>query len=80
MKINKFDSNEEWMLARRGRITGSRLKDIHVKRGTNEKIGYYQIIAERIAQEAGDENPMERGHRLEEEAIEAFYQCFNSFF
>lgn len=72
MKVNKFDNKEEWLLARRGKITGSRLKDLVVKRGTGEKIGYYELIAERLATSPEDENPMDRGTRLEEEAIEKF--------
>lgn len=72
MKVNKFETQEEWLEGRRGKITGSRLKDIVVKRGTGEKIGYYELIAERIAVQSDGENPMDRGHRLEEEAIEVF--------
>lgn len=72
MKTKIFETKEEWFEARRGKITGSRLKDIVVKRGTEEKQAFYEIIAERIAEEADDENPMERGTRLEEEAIALF--------
>jgi len=72
MRVRQFETKEEWIDARRGKITGSRLKDIFVKRGTGEKIGYYELIAERIAEKADDENPMERGTRLEEEAIQKF--------
>lgn len=70
MLIKKFDSNEEWMLARRTKITGSRLGDLVVLRGNNKKIGYYELIAERLAIAPDGENVMERGHRLEETAIE----------
>jgi hypothetical protein len=74
MKITKFETHEEWMAGRIGKITGSRLKDLIVKRGTGDKkkIGFYELIAERIGLPADGENPMERGHRLEEEAIERF--------
>lgn len=72
MKIISFENQEEWLAYRTGRVTGSRLKDLIVKRGTNEKIGFYQIIAEKIAVAPDDENPMDRGHRLEEEALELF--------
>ena len=72
MKTTKFDSNEQWMAARLGKITGSRLKDIVVKRGTGKKIGYYELIAERLGVPADDEKPMDRGHRLENEAMERF--------
>ncbi len=72
MKIQNFQSRDEWLLARRGKITGSRVKDLIVKRGTGKKKGYYELIAERISTEPTGENPMERGNRLESEAIERF--------
>jgi len=72
MKVKQFITKEEWLEARKGKITGSRLKDIVVRRGTGEKKGYYELIAERIAQPADDEDVMERGHRLEVEAINLF--------
>lgn len=72
MHIQTFETQEEWLAARIGKITGSRLKDIVVKRGTGKKIGFYELIAERIGLPGDDENPMDRGHRLEEEAIDRF--------
>lgn len=72
MKTLKFDSREDWLDARRGKITGSRLKDIVVKRGTGMKIGFYELIAERLAAKPNGENPMDRGARLEDEAIDRF--------
>lgn len=72
MKIQKFDDLDSWMEARRGKITGSRLKDIIVKRGTGKKIGFYELIAERLGIPADGELAMERGHRLEQEAIDYF--------
>lgn len=65
-----YSTKEEWLADRKGKIGGSSLSDIVVKRGTGEKIGFYQIIADRIAEDPDGENPMERGTRLEEEAIE----------
>ena len=40
MIVKKFETKDEWMEARKGKITGSRLKDIVVKRGIDEKIGF----------------------------------------
>jgi len=74
MIINKFETNEEWLNARKGKITGSRLKDIIVKRGSNKKIGFYKLIAEKIAIPRDEEDAMERGHRLEEVAIKKFQE------
>jgi putative phage-type endonuclease len=72
MKITTYDSREEWLGARKGKITGSRLKDIIVKRGTGRKKGFYELIAERLVIEESTENPMERGNRLEKEALARF--------
>lgn len=73
MIINKYENEQEWLDARRRKITGTRLKDIVVKRGTERKLAFYELIAERLAlpREEG-ENPMERGKTLETEAIEKF--------
>lgn len=72
MKTIKFDSKDEWLKARIRRITGSRLKDIVTQRGTGKKIGYYELIAERLALPSDGQDPMERGEELEKEAIERF--------
>jgi len=72
MKITKYEDREEWLEARRGKITGSRLKDLIVKRGTEMKKGYYELVAERLALSTDAEMPMDRGARLENEAIETF--------
>ncbi len=72
MLIQKFEDQVEWLTARMGKITGTRLKDLVVKRGTGKKIGFYELIAERIGLPADGENPMDRGHRLEDEAVERY--------
>lgn len=72
MKVQRFEDEQEWMLARRGKITGSRLKDVLVKRGGEKKIGFYELIAERLGIPADDEGAMNRGHRLEGEALDVF--------
>lgn len=80
MIITKFEERQDWLNARKTRITGSRLKDIIVKRGAGEKKGYYELIAERVAQEVDPEfidyvpteTPMDRGTRLEKYAIAEF--------
>jgi YqaJ-like viral recombinase domain len=72
MKIQRFDNEEAWLEARRGRITGTRLKDLILKRGTKPKLGFYELIAERVAIPASGENAMDGGKRLEDEAVERF--------
>jgi len=73
MKTTLFEDRDSWLAGRRGKITGSRLKDIIVKRGTGHKKGYYELIAERLATEPdAEETPMDRGTRLESEAMQRF--------
>lgn len=73
MKITRFENEEEWLEFRNGKITGTRVKDVIVKRNTGEeKMGFYELIAERLALPPDDENVMERGKRLESEAIKEF--------
>jgi hypothetical protein len=73
MKIMNVDQNsQEWLEARKGKITGSKLRDIVVKRGNGKKIGFYQLIADRLGIEEAYIDPRERGHGLEHEAIEEF--------
>lgn len=68
MKIETFEDVWSWREARRGKITGSRLGDVYSAKGT-KKIGFYEVIAERLGLSADDENPMDRGTRLENEAL-----------
>lgn len=72
MKTLTFQNKDDWFAARVGKITGSRLKDLINKRGTGHKKGFYDLIAERVAIPSDDESPMDRGIRLEEEAIQRF--------
>jgi len=70
MKIIKFKNEEQWLETRRGKITGTRLKDIVILRGKIEKKTYYELIAERLAVPRPEgENKMQRGHDLEPLAI-----------
>lgn len=74
MIIQKFEDKESWLAARRGRITGSKLADIMPNQKTGKpKVGFYQLIADRLGIAPDDgESAMERGHRLEPEAIKEF--------
>ena len=71
MRVDKYSNEEDWLDDRRGRVTGTRAKDLISARG-GRKIGFYEIIAERVATPPSSENPMARGVRLEEFAIERF--------
>jgi hypothetical protein len=72
MKVTKYDTEEAWLDARRGRITGTRVKTLFSKRDGKPLKGFYEVIAERIAVPHDGENVMDRGKRLEDEAIERF--------
>lgn len=72
MKIKKFKNKEQWLEFRRGKISGTKLKNILTLRGSSVKKGVWELIAERIATPSDSEDPMERGLRLESTAMELF--------
>jgi putative phage-type endonuclease len=74
MKSQLYTSREEWLDARAGRITGSKLGSLIGKRDGKPKKGYYELIAERVALPPSGENAMDRGTRLEDEAVQRFAQ------
>ncbi len=74
MKKHKMTQrSDEWHQARKGKITGTTLKSIM---GTSKarQDALYEIIAERLTLgiDDGSENAMDRGTRLESEAIAKF--------
>jgi len=72
MITKKYESREEWLADRFGKITGTKVKDVIAKRGISRKIGFYQLVADRLAIPADDEDKRDRGTRLEAKAIEEF--------
>lgn len=74
MKILDIEQNsEEWEEFRKGKISGSKLGDVVPRRDSGlRKDGFYQLVADRIAIQPDGEPPMDRGHRLEIEAIATF--------
>jgi len=74
VKIIDIDQNtDEWLEARKGKITGSKLNGIVTKRGNGHKVGFYQLIADKVFDGAeNEEDDRERGHSLEDEAAERF--------
>jgi predicted phage-related endonuclease len=73
MKIERFEDEDTWLEARLGKITGTKSKDVlPKKRGEGYRAGFYELIAERVALPADGENVMDRGKRLEEDAVERF--------
>ena len=75
-EIDVDQNTPEWLEARLGTISGSRAKDILSPKKI-KKIGYYELLAERLAIPADEEDVRDRGHRLEDEAIEHFEKHFN---
>lgn len=74
MKTKTYETEEQWLEARRGRITGTRLGSLFSKRDKKPLKGYYELIAERVALPATEEGAMDRGKRLEDEAMERFVE------
>ena len=72
MKSQTFKSEEEWLEARRGKITGSKLGSLLSKKDKKPLKGYYELIAERVAIPHDGESYLDRGHRLEDEAVNRF--------
>lgn len=114
MKTKTFESREDWLKLREGKITGSIVDDVFsvkeptvddikkvldtagveykksaskgelmslvpeenlmdIKAKLVKKLGFYELLAQRVAiPEEGDETPIDRGTRLEEEAIAKF--------
>lgn len=72
MKTETFGDKDSWLEARRGRITGTRLGSLLSKRDKKPLKGFYEVVAERVAIPRDGENVMDRGIRLEEEAVARF--------
>jgi putative phage-type endonuclease len=72
MKSQLFSDRDEWLAARMGRITGSKLGSLIGKRDGKPKKGYWELIAEKVALPPTGENVMDRGNRLEDEAVSRF--------
>lgn len=74
--VNVEQGSEEWFDYRKGKVSGTMLGDLYSKRG-NRKLGFYELIAERLALDPDDENRMDRGIRLEDEAAQLFAREYN---
>lgn len=72
MKIRRFDNEQDWLDARKGKITGTRAGNLISVRDKKPLKGYYELLAERVAVPITEENAMDRGKRLEDEAVERY--------
>jgi putative phage-type endonuclease len=70
--ITVLQNTPAWFEVRRGKITGSKIKDIFSPTGI-KKQGYWELVAENIGIDDSEdiewESALERGSRLEPEAI-----------
>jgi exodeoxyribonuclease (lambda-induced) len=71
--LNLEQRTPEWLEARRGKVTGTGLKKILGRPQTRTDY-FYEVLAERLTSEGLEEgeSAMQRGVRLEPEALEAF--------
>lgn len=74
MKIYQTeDQSQEWLDARRGKVMGSKVKGVRRQSRDPEKRyqTFWEVLAEKLAIAADGEPPIDRGHRLEPEALQA---------
>ena len=62
LDVSQADETEAWLEARKGKITGSAGDG---QLSSKPGVAFWNMLAERIAAPADDENAAERGHRLE---------------
>ena len=72
MKVQKFNDEQKWLAAREGKVTGTYLGKIISQKNDKPKAGFYQLIATRLALPSNGENVLDRGRRLENEAMARF--------
>ena len=58
--IDVIQGSDEWLNARKGKIGGTALGDLYSKYG-KRKIGFYEVLAGRLAVDPDDEDRRERG-------------------
>lgn len=70
IKLSQRGDREAWLELRRGVITGTKAKAVApLKRGLSTPQGVFELLAEKVAIEKGDEPERDRGLRCEEEAL-----------
>lgn len=72
INLTKYKSEEEWLDGRKGIITGTKVGSLLSKRDKKPLRGFFELIAEDIAIPHDGENYMDRGKRLEVQALERF--------
>lgn len=72
MILKKYNDEAKWLADREGKVTGTYLGKILSQTSDKPKAGFYDLIAKRLAIPADGENCMDRGRRLENEALVRF--------
>lgn len=83
MQILRVEANSEnWFLIRLGKLMGSKIKGARPSAYDRFKklIGFYSILAEKIAESPDAEPPDERGHRLEPVALASVAKMYGLVF
>lgn len=77
MITKHYASREEWLNDKLGKASGSRAKDVMPDAKGNWKKGFWELVDERLRGSIAinsEENPMDRGTRLEPQALARFTQ------
>lgn len=78
LKISQQESRETWLEARIGKITGTKAGKIRpLSRGADRTpVGFWELLAEKLAIAPDGEPVMDRGVRLENQALELTAQKY----
>ena len=74
MKIYRTEQqSQEWLDARRGKVMGSKVKGVRrqSRNGDKRYAQFWEVLAEKLAIAADGEPPIDRGHRVEPDALAA---------
>lgn len=79
IKLSQSADREAWLQQRIGKITGSKAKAVKpLSRGADKTpAGFWQLVAEKLAIAPDGEKDLERGHRLENEALKLTAEKFD---
>lgn len=80
MRIYRTEQqSEEWLEARRGKIMGSKARGVRRQYRNSDKryAQFWQVLAEKLSIPPDGENPMDRGHRVENNALDAAGKILN---
>jgi hypothetical protein len=72
IKLSQSEDTQAWLELRRGKIGGSTAKSVKpLSRGTDKTpAGFWQLLAENLSIEKDGEPERDRGHRLENDALD----------